>query len=207
MTPAHRRPRRPIHASHQAGVILLIVLVALVALLSAGIALVRSSDVGLLQAGNLAFQRDLHNQAERGIKAALAQFDATGVLASDAARNANQPAINYSARRLATDARGMPLALLSESQLGTVGKADNDLVDKQNAVKVRTVIDRLCANAGAYSAATCTNFSPAIGKTPGPVDSQDRGNLTSAELPVYRISVRATGPRNTQVFLQTTLSR
>jgi hypothetical protein len=183
------------------------VLVALVALLSAGIALVRSSDVGLLQAGNLAFQRDLHNQAERGIKAALARFDTTGVLATEAARNANQPTVNYSAQRLATDARGMPLALLSDSKLSTVGIADNDLIDKQNAVRVRTVIDRLCASTGAYSSTTCTNFSPAIGKAPGPVDSQDRGNLTTAELPVYRISVRATGPRNTQVFLQTTLSR
>jgi type IV pilus assembly protein PilX len=207
MKPMQRRPDRPHQASRQTGVILLIVLVALVALLSAGIALVRSSDVGLLQAGNLAFHRDLHNQAERGIQAALAQFNTTGVLATEAARSANQPAVNYSAQRLATDARGMPLALLSESKLGTVGKAGNDLIDKQNAVTVRTVIDRLCAQVGAYSSATCTNFAPAIGQAPGPVDSQDRGNLTSAELPVYRISVRATGPRNTQVFLQTTLSR
>ncbi len=208
MKPAHLPPKLPPHFPRQSGVIMLIVLVALVALLSAGIALVRSSEVGLLQAGNLAFQRDLNNQAERGIQAALAQFDATGALADDASRTTSLLTKNYSAKRLATDARGIPLVLLSQSNFEAAGLTDTeDLHDTQNAVVVRTVIDRLCANAGPYNKATCTNFSSAIGQTPASVDTQSRGNLSSPELPVYRISVRATGPRNTQVFLQTTLSR
>lgn len=210
MRHARRRQHQPSLAwrgsSRQTGVIMLIVLVALVALLSAGIALVRSSDVGLLQAGNLAFQRDLNNQAERGIKAALAQF-ATGVLATEAARTSNQPTANYSALRLPTNAAGIPLALLNDAGFNGIGQSTNDLVDTPAGVTVRTVIDRLCTTTGAYSSSSCTNYASAIGKTPSPVDSQDRGNLTSAELPVYRISVRATGPRYTQVFLQTTLSR
>jgi type IV pilus assembly protein PilX len=190
------------------GVILLIVLVALVALLSAGVALVRSSDVGLLQAGNLAFQRDLQNQAERGIKAALDQFEDKGKLATDGDRTANIPDVNYSAQRLATDVRGIPLALLSQGDFEAAGMNPKwDIVDAQNAVVIRTVIDRLCASTGAYNAATCSNFNPALGVKPGPTDSHDPLQRNGAELPVYRISVRATGPRNTQVFLQTTLTR
>jgi type IV pilus assembly protein PilX len=199
-----RRTRPP---ARQSGVILLIVLVALVALLAAGVALVRSSDVGLLQAGNLAFQRDLQNQAERGIKAALDQFGAKGDLATDSARTANIPGINYSAQRLPTDVRGIPLALLSQARFEDAGMTGEDIVDALNAVTVRTVIDRLCANTGAYNASTCTNFDPTVGEKPANTDSQDPLARKEAELPVYRISVRATGPRNTQVFLQTTLTR
>jgi type IV pilus assembly protein PilX len=184
------------------------VLVALVALLSAAVALVRSSDVGQLQAGNLAFQRDLQNQAERGVVAAMDQFEATGGLSDEGKRVINQPGINYSAQRLATDVRGIPLALLSQSNFEKAGlNAKMDIVDAPNAVVVRTVIDRLCASTGAYNAATCINFDPAVGVPPGPCDSQDCIARKGTELPVYRISVRATRPRNTQVFLQTTLTR
>lgn len=202
---AMRRVQPP--AARQSGVILLIVLVALVALLSAGIALVRSSDVGLLQAGNLAFQRDLYNQAERGIKAALAQFEGTGALASDASRNVSNKSINYSALRLGTDVRGIPLALLGQASFDGVGDAKNDVVDADSAVRVRTVIDRLCANSGAYSSASCTGLDPSIGRVPTPCDTKNCTPLSVGTLPVYRISVRATGPRNTQVFLQTTLAK
>jgi type IV pilus assembly protein PilX len=198
----------PLHRpTRQSGVILLIVLVALVALLSAAVALVRSSDVGLLQAGNLAFQRDLQNQAERGVVAALDQFEATGGLSDEGKRILNKPDINYSAQRLPTDLRGIPLALLSQSNFKNAGMTGADIVDAPNAVVVRTVIDRLCTSTGAYNAATCTNFDPAVGVPPGPCDSQDCIRRKGEELPVYRISVRATGPRNTQVFLQTTLTR
>jgi type IV pilus assembly protein PilX len=194
-------------AARQSGVILLIVLVALVALLSAGVALVRSSDVGLLQAGNLAFQRDLQNQAERGVLAALDQFGATGNLSDESKRVDNKPGINYSAQRLPTDVRGIPLALLSQSNFEKAAMTGGDIVDGPNALVVRTVIDRLCASTGPYNADTCTNFDPAVGQPPEPCDSHDCIRRKGSELPVYRISVRATGPRNTQVFLQTTLTR
>jgi type IV pilus assembly protein PilX len=194
--------------ARQSGVILLIVLVALVALLSASVALVRSSDVGLLQAGNLAFQRDLQNRAERGVLAALDQFGSAGKLAQDADRTSSNLTINYSAQRLATDVRGIPLALLSQTNFDKAGmNVDMDIVDALDGVVVRTVIDRLCASTGAYNASTCTNFDPAVGQKPDPKDSYQPIQLRGEELPVYRISVRATGPRNTQVFLQTTLTR
>ena len=58
-------PRRRSPARRQAGVVMIITLIALVALLAASIALVRSFDSSMLQAGGLAFKRDLVNQGER----------------------------------------------------------------------------------------------------------------------------------------------
>ena len=57
--------RRTVRACR--GIALPFTLIALVVLLLAGVGLIRAMDVGLLQAGNLAFRRDLANQAERGI--------------------------------------------------------------------------------------------------------------------------------------------
>jgi len=202
-----RRRAAPTHARRQSGVIMLLVLVALVALLATGIALVRSSDVGLMQAGNLAFRRDLQNQAERGIKAAIAQFATGAPLASESARSSNQLNINYSATRLATDARGIPLVLLSETLYVNASMAGTDLSDTATAVTVRTVIDRLCAAATTtYNSDTCTNVDPDIGRLPQPIDSQSPVTPNGIERPVYRISVRATGPRQTQVYLQSTFA-
>lgn len=200
------RPTR-IHARRQSGVIMLLVLVALVALLATGIALIRSSDVGLMQAGNLAFRRDLQNQAERGIKAAIARFATGGALANEAARSSNKLNVNYSATRLATDARGIPLVLLSETLYDNAAMTAADLSDTATAVTVRTVIDRLCA-AGTvtYSSDTCTNLDPDIAKQPPSGDGHVVITPRGVERAVYRISVRATGPRKTQVYLQSTFA-
>jgi type IV pilus assembly protein PilX len=65
------------------------------------------------------------------------------------------------------------------------------------------VIDRQCAAAGSFDATTCVYV-------PGSSDAGGTNWLKKAGaeyVPVYRISVRVSGPRNTQVFLQTTLSR
>jgi type IV pilus assembly protein PilX len=116
--------------------------------------------------------------------------------------------VNYSAQSLATDVRGIPLVLLGQSNFDNAKMdARADLIDLQSAVQVRTVIDRLCTSVGPYNPATCTNLDPAVGQAPESCDTHDCIRRKAAELPVYRISVRATGPRNTQVFLQTTLAR
>ncbi|MCK6424177.1 MAG: hypothetical protein L6Q75_03685 [Burkholderiaceae bacterium] len=75
-------------------------LVALVVILLAGIGLLRAMDSALLQAGNLAFRRDLANQAERGFARASSLLG-SGALATEAAREADSKANNYVASRLA----------------------------------------------------------------------------------------------------------
>lgn len=205
-TPSRRHgascANRAAHKPAQAGVALVIVLIALVILLISAVALVRSFDVSLLQAGNLAFKRDLKNEAERGVLAAV-KLLSNGALATEAARKANSPASNYSSARLPSSDRGIPLVLLDDNQFAAAGMGAADIVDTDTSVTLRYVIDRQCLAAGEVATATCVTVSS---KTDEANDSRHR-QVKGEERPVYRISVRATGPRNTQVFIQTTVVR
>jgi hypothetical protein len=187
----------------KSGVIVLFTLVALVVVLIAGLSLIRAMDVSLLQAGNLAFRRDLANQAERGIAQAVARFSGTGALSAESVRNANVVTVNYSASRLATNAQGIPTLLLNDAAFTAAGMTGTDLTDTGSGVTVRIVVDRQCAAAGDIAGNAC-----ALATTLGDRAADDRyRNVRGEAQPVYRISVRATGPRNTQAFFQSTVAR
>jgi type IV pilus assembly protein PilX len=191
------------HPSRQRGLILVMTLLAMVILLISAVALVRSFDASVLMAGSLAFKRDLVNQAERGMAEALTRFKSGGSLYDDSVREANLLSSNYSASILSVNTRGIPLVLINSSTYSSAGMSATDLTDSSTGVTIRTVIDRQCSAAGSFDAATCVYV-------PGSSDTGGSNWLKKAGaeyVPVYRISVRVSGPRNTQVFLQTTLAR
>jgi hypothetical protein len=160
-------------------------------------------DVSLLQAGNLGFRRDLVNQAERGMAQAMARFGSAGALATEALRNANAPTVNYSASRLATNAQGIPTLLLSDAAFTAAGMTGADLTDSRSGVTVRIVIDRQCTAVGDIAGNAC-----ALATSEGDRSADDRYRQVRGEVqPIYRISVRATGPRNTQAYFQSTVAR
>jgi len=157
----------------------------------------------LTSSGNLAFHRDLVNQAELAVATVMTEFK-TNALPLGGVTTASLVGANYSAQALPTNPQGVPTALLDDTIFATVGTAANDLVGATADVKIRYVIDRLCNAAGGASSPHCVQSSalPTGGSTP---------NLTSALLPpsatVYRVSVRVSGPRQTQAFLQTTFTK
>lgn len=193
-------PRRP--GRRQRGVVLLIVLIALLLMMIGAVAMVRSFNASSQVAGNLSFRRDLTNQGERGLAAAAAAVT-TGALAAASARDADQPASNYSAKRLQTDAAGVPLLLQKDSLFASAGMKDkNDIVDDAAGLRIRWVVDRQCDAAGAFDPATCAA-----------VDADTSGSGTDwmakpsgGPGAVYRVSVRVDGPRATQAFLQATFT-
>lgn len=193
-------PRR--HGRRQRGVVLLIVLIGLLLMMIGAVAMVRSLNGSSQVAGNLAFRRDLTNQGERGLAAASAAVQ-TGTLAAASTRRQDQPASNYSAKRLETDAAGIPLLLLKDSLFASAGMKDtNDIVDEKAGLRIRWIIDRQCDKAGAFDPATCA----AIDR-----DTTDGGSdwllrPSGAAGAVYRVSVRVDGPRATQAFLQATFT-
>lgn len=206
----NHRHRPSTHRHGQQGVVLLMSLIILTVLLAASVALVRSFDTTLAQAGNLAFKRDLTNQAERVMPEVLARFtDVTGSLSTPAARAASIVADNYSARILDTNDQGIPRALLgalaaapTDAALGVVGAVARDRVDTGQQITVRYLVDRLCNSAGLETLPTvqCSG-----------VDLQSRAGSGEGGLPIarqitYRVSVRVDGPRNTQAFFQTVFS-
>jgi type IV pilus assembly protein PilX len=183
----------------QQGVVLIGALFALVLLMLAATAMLRSSDISAMLAGNLSFQRDLTNQAERGFAAAR-QLMGSGALAAESARESNLATSNYFAARLTTNASGIPKVLTSEKAYEDAKFSVADI--SENGVTVRFVIDRQCLAEGAFSAANCETFA-------GSSDASGSSWLRkpgSERRPLYRVSVRVTGPRNTQAFFQSTFA-
>jgi Tfp pilus assembly protein PilX len=185
--------------SRQRGVALIVTLIALLLLMIAAAAMVRSMDSSSVMAGNLAFRRDLANRAERGIVAARAAL-VSGALSTETVRVADRAASNYSASKLPSGATGVPLVLTSDSAFGNAKLAAGDITD--DGVTVRYVIDRQCTAAGAFDSGTCESLL--AGADSGGSNWLRKPGGTAR--PVYRISVRVSGPRGTQAYFQTTFA-
>jgi Tfp pilus assembly protein PilX len=184
--------------ARQRGVVLIFSLIVLLILTIGAVALMRSMNNSLFSAGNLAFRRDLVNQGEKAVSNVLTEFQTGGNLVG--ATTASVPADNYSATILPTNAQGVPNALLAAS-LGAVGTAP-DITGATGEVKIRYVIDRLCSVAGTATSALCVQSTAS--PTGGTATSNPPPPVPAAT--VYRLSVRVSGARSTQVFLQTTFT-
>ena len=205
----------------QRGVVLIASLIILAVMLIAAVALVRSFDVSLTTAGNLAFKRDLAQQSEQATQNILALFRPGGVLDSRANRAASDITRNYSAVVLPNNPQGIPVALLAATLPAGVGTAPD--IDAGRGITLRYVVDRLCSEPGddtALGPDRCTLSDSTL--LPGGSSSQwmraETGSGVAAggagaglggavaQPVVYRLSIRASGPRGTQSFFQTTFS-
>jgi type IV pilus assembly protein PilX len=207
--------------SRQRGVVLLFSLIALGIMLIVAVALVRSFNSSLFTAGNIGFKRDLQNQSERAVDKVLTEFRSGGNLASPTARQSTNTAYNYSARMLSVNPQGIPKVL------GTSGFTDPDTSIVVGVVgndiplgtygSVRYVVDRLCATTGdetSLGAGVCRladNPVP-VGTSLSNLQGADRAPLcptcasAAPQGVVYRLSIKVTGPRNTQSFFQSTFT-
>ena len=204
-------------AARQRGVVLLFSLIALGIMLIVAVALVRSFNSSLFTAGNIGFKRDLQNQSERAVDVVLNEFRSGGNLASPGARGSNKPAYNYSATMLPVNAQGIPDALQNDTTFSAVGSTGKDIPVTSMNVTVRYVVDRLCATTGdetSLGAGVCRladNPVP-VGTSLSNLQGADRAPLCptcSSAAPqgvVYRLSIKVTGPRNTQSFFQSTFT-
>ena len=162
----------------------------------------RSMTNSLFSAGNLAFRRDLMNQGEQAVSFVMSEFGTAGALSTSAVTNNDLQSANYKASTLATNPQGVPTALLSLAAFLAMGSTANDITGATSDVQIRYVIDRLCTNSGLSSSATCVQSIAA------PLGTNTRDHVPSPPTAtVYRLSVRVSGARSTQVFLQTTFTR
>ncbi len=189
--------------SRQRGVVLIFTLIILLILTIGAVALMRSMNTSLYGAGNLAFRRDLANQGELAVSTVLSEFSTGGILVNSTTAQNNVLSANYSATTLTTNTQGVPQVLLNDTAFAAAGFSAADLTGRTNDVKIRYVIDRMCHAAGPISGANCIQSTAA----PTAIDSNDATSLAPPSATVYRLSVRITGPRSTQVFLQTTFTK
>jgi type IV pilus assembly protein PilX len=184
-----------------------------VILLIGAVAMVRSMNTSLFTAGNYGFKRDLTNQGERAM-AQIITVCTTGGLSTKPSRLVTTPASNYSSVLLANNEKGIPTALLATDSNFTAGVAGNDIVIADRGVTIRYLIDRLCLTNAAVDATNCTlGVEGADGVNSqelrqGRGDGQSINGQESSSLiqPVYRVTMRVTGPRRTQAFFQSTFT-
>jgi type IV pilus assembly protein PilX len=193
--------------TRQRGVVLIFSLIVLLILAIGAVAVLRSVGSSLLSAGNLAFHRDLVNQAEQAVTNVMTEFKTNGPPLGGAT-TADLQAANYVSTALPTNAQGVPLVLLDNAAFAAVATpglapAGNDIPGATPDVTIRYIIDRLCTNTGTASSPNCVQSTG--------LPTGGTANRNTAVAPpsatVYRISVRVDGPRNTQAFLQTTFTK
>lgn len=211
--------RPPSHSPHargsQRGIVLIFALITLVILLIGAVAISRSINASQFAIGNIGFKRDLTNQGERALQIALDAVRAGGALATVSTRNTDLQAANYKASLLASNAQGIPNALLSDTDFAAVGVSTNDITVSDMGVTIRYVIDRVASASGACSTSTCTLANQNVfgGSSSEWINSQtNSGSVNNAnpsavpQQPIYRITLRVTGPRNTMSFFQSTFT-
>lgn len=213
--------RSGIHSPHsQRGVVLLFALIALTVMLIGAVALISSFSASLVTAGNIGFKRDLANQAEHALKKVMDEFATGGALVNVPARANSIGGSNYSAIILNTNSLGIPVDLLKKD-VNFTGAGWNISKDVLvgSSVKVRYLVDRLCQTVG--NSSTASPQIPCIrgGLAKAESDKGDesrmrtRAEQSGANVPaavpdpvVYRVTMRAMGPRNTEAFYQATFT-
>ncbi len=200
----------------QHGVVLLFALIALAVMLIAAMAVVRSFN-GSLSAGSIALRSDMQNQSERAVDHVLTAFRRGGALFNSADRVGNVAASNYSATMLPSGARGIPTALLLSDREFAANYSAPDLESDDGSVKIRYVVDRLCGTTGdevVLDRSTCffAESATPFGTSSSNLQGADRAPLCStcasaeARGVVFRLSIRVTGGRRTQLFFQSTFT-
>ncbi|MCX9155068.1 hypothetical protein OPU71_02900 [Niveibacterium sp. 24ML] len=183
---------------------MVVVLVVLVAMMLGGLSVLRGVDTSSILSGNLAFKRDSINQTGSGIATALrimqtADFRAKGDTDTGCPANCGDAAVwkkmNYSPRLLESDANGIPVVLKSSGTFDSVFTADKPAAAPGNTVRV--LIERMC---NGYGLVTETKCALAANFERGGSQPQDKPG--AAALPLYRVTVRTDGPRNTQTYAQ-----
>lgn len=192
----------------QSGVVLLVTLIALVILMITSIALIRSTESSSLIAGSIGFKRDMINQAERTMPVVRARF-ISGTLSNVTSRDSNLVGANYSAAILSTDAFGMPTVLANKTTFDSTYSANN-LSDTDAVITVRYVIDRMCFAAGTISVTNCllgTSVTDVGGNIKGIQGvGGSGGKVSGSDRALYRISMRVSGPRNSETYMQSTFT-
>jgi Tfp pilus assembly protein PilX len=191
-----------VSAARQQGVVLIFSLIVLLILAIGAVALLRSVDTSLVSAGNLAFHKDLVNQAEQAVANVMTEFK-TNALPLGGATTASMQAANYSATALVTNQQGVPTVLLDDAAFALIATAP-DLVGRTSDVTIRYIIDRLCAPGTVIP--TTTTCVQSTGLPTGGTANRNTA-VAPPSATVYRVSVRVNGPRLTQAFLQTTFTK
>ena len=209
---------RPLRASSQSGFVLVIALIVLAAMTLAAAAMVRTVDTSTMLARNISFKRDALNRNDVALEVAINQFRAGGSLTASVDKTIHDATKNYSAVMLPTDTDGVPLVLKNAETSGTfylaasvtppfpqgtLGRVDPASISSAFALGMTSIylIERMCTAVGPALTENCIVNGRAQAGGTQPNDKP--GQLFP---PMYRITARVTGPRNTVSYVQAIFS-
>lgn len=198
-------------AARQRGAVLFFTLIALVVMTLAAIALVRSVDTASLISGNLAFKQSATSSGDNGIEAAMAVLDQPANPVNSNL-NVSAPASGYynslnRAIDLTTLAWDNTNSVLVDGDPLVAGAQANDPAGNS----VRYIIQRVCLHPSAAAAnlasgatipVSTTNCSLTDATDTSSKQVKEDAPPSGAGSPIYRITARVAGPRNTVSYTQ-----
>lgn len=211
---------RHLSSRRQHGVVLAVVLIVLVVMMLGSVSLLNSVDTSALLSGNIGFKRDSINSSGRGLNKAFetmktANFRTyqdsiagcpppvgTGTACSAAGEWAK---LNFYPRMLESDENGIPLIIKNKTQFDAMFKIApvlfTEVSPKKDGNEVRFLIERMCETYGPSSKQSCVLSSESpLG---GDGWAEKPGSTAS---PLYRVTVRTDGVRNSQTYAQWTVT-
>lgn len=200
----------------QTGVVLFLAMIALVVMSLAAVALIRSVDTNSMITGNLAYKQTAAISSSYGIES---MTDTIGVQAL-AYGNANDAVNGYyalcsnfdggstdrcSGINLTADASWVPG---TNSRLATGDGITPGNGRDMYGNTIQYIVERMCHQVGAPSNAACLQAgSDPDNNTKNVLNEPMAGAPEVAtELPVYRVTVRIAGPKNTISYVQAFIS-
>lgn len=194
----------------QQGTVLAVVLIVLVVMMLGSVSLMRSIDTSALLTGNIGFKRDSVNTAAAGLNKAFEKMKLPAFTANqESVAGCPPPAgtgtgcsavtewvkLNFYPRALESDSNGIPVVLKDKASFDAKFKAGTLTI---NGNEVRYLIERMCNRYGPSDKNVCVLDEYSSPGTP----AQDLNKAGSIASPVYRVTVRTDGIRNTQTYAQ-----
>jgi type IV pilus assembly protein PilX len=173
--------------ARQSGVTMVVTLVLLIVMLLGGMGMARMTEIGALAAGNSAYREGAVHASEVGINTAFAQVRA---LADEEVDTGNW----YWALAQTQDANGLPNVAWTSAPTITVGN-----------YTVRYVVERVCQGALPIS----DPVRQCLNRTTARIESRDltREPPDPPSARQFRVTVRVTGPKDSQTFVQALVTR
>lgn len=199
-----------LYSMRQKGVVLFIALVALLVMSLAAVALIRSVDTNSVIAGNLAFRQSALSSSDRGAEAAITWLETQALSDLTALDGDNLGASYYASYFPAADANGDGVIDSKDDVLYAKSLVDSSAVKEvtDEGESISYILQRMCLNAAPPTndgSNRCLLGEPEIGTSSKSVkDSTEAGAIVETSLsPIYRVTVKVTGPRNTVSYSQT----
>ncbi len=173
--------------ARQSGVTMVVTLVLLIVMLLGGMAMARMTEIGTLAAGNTAYREGAVHASEVGINTAFQQVRA---LTNEEVDAGNW----YRALALAQDTNGLPAVTWADAPALTVGN-----------YTVRYVVERVCQGVLPIT----DPVRQCLNRTTAQIESRDltREPPDPPSAKQFRVTVRVTGPKESQTFVQALVTR